>query len=94
MRFRLENSTESGLFKFFRNQLVPLSESDILELDESYTNDIKNLKYNLFKIGWHMRGALTHHDLFYIISIDDREVLNKIIKEQIELVEKTKLAIL
>jgi hypothetical protein len=41
-----------------------------------------------------MRGALTHHDLFYIISIDDREVLNKIIKEQIELVEKTKLAIL
>ncbi len=41
-----------------------------------------------------MRGALTHHDLFYIISTEDREVLNKIIKEQIELVEKTKLPIL
>lgn len=41
-----------------------------------------------------MRGTLTHNDLFHIISVEDREVLNKIIKEQIELVEKTKLPIL
>jgi len=41
-----------------------------------------------------MRGALSHYDLFYVISTDDREVLNKIIKEQIELVEKTKMPIL
>lgn len=90
----MENTIKSGLFKFFRNQLIPLEESDILELDKSFTTDIKNLKYNLYKIGWHMRGTLTHNDLFHIISIEDREVLNKIIKEQIELVEKTKLPIL
>jgi|TARA_R110000851_G_scaffold192369_1_gene343100 hypothetical protein len=56
--------------------------------------EIKNLKYNLYKIGWHMRGALSHNDLFHVISSDDREVLNLIIKEQIELVKTTKLPIL
>ena len=41
-----------------------------------------------------MRGALSHNDLFHVISNDDREVLNLIIKEQIELVKTTKLPIL
>lgn len=41
-----------------------------------------------------MRGALTYHDLFHVISVEDRDILNKIIKEQIETVNKTGLPIL
>ena len=41
-----------------------------------------------------MRGAFSHSDLMYVISYEDREILNKIVKEQIELVEKTKMPLL
>jgi len=41
-----------------------------------------------------MRGSLSHYELMHVISNEDREILNKIIKEQIELVEKTKLPLL
>jgi hypothetical protein len=41
-----------------------------------------------------MRGSLTHYDLFHVLSVDDREILTKIIKEQIETVNKTGLPIL
>lgn len=41
-----------------------------------------------------MRGAFSHHDLMHIISHEDREILNRIVKEQIELVEKTKMPLL
>jgi hypothetical protein len=57
-------------------------------------NDIKQIKYDAYKIGWYMRGSFTYHDLMHTISADDREILQKIVKENIYNVEKTKLAIL
>jgi len=41
-----------------------------------------------------MRGSMTYHDLMHTISADDREIFGKIIKENIETVEKTKLPLL
>jgi hypothetical protein len=41
-----------------------------------------------------MRGALTYHDLMHTLSNDDREILAKIIKENIKLVETTKMPLL
>lgn len=83
-----------GLRKFFRNQVLGLSESDIIELDKKFQNEIKQLKYDTYKIGWYMRGSMTYHDLMHTISADDREIFGKIIKENIETVEKTKLPLL
>jgi len=41
-----------------------------------------------------MRGSLTYQDIMYHISYEDVEILNKIIKDNIETTEKTKLALL
>lgn len=41
-----------------------------------------------------MRGSLTYQDIMYHISHEDVEILNKIIKDNIETTEKTKLALL
>jgi len=41
-----------------------------------------------------MRGSLTYDDLMHTITVEDREILQKIIKENIDLVEKTKLPLL
>jgi len=41
-----------------------------------------------------MRGSFSYHDLMYKITSEDLEILNKIIKENIETVEKTRLPLL
>tara|TARA_B100000676_G_C17558680_1_gene571123 strand:- start:6 stop:131 length:126 start_codon:yes stop_codon:yes gene_type:complete len=41
-----------------------------------------------------MRGSFTYDDLMFKISREDREVINNIIKEKIETVNKTKLPLL
>ena len=41
-----------------------------------------------------MRGSFTYDDLMFKISLEDRKILNNIIKENIETVNKTKMPLL
>jgi len=41
-----------------------------------------------------MRGSFTYDDLMYKISHEDLEVLNQIIKENIETTEKTRMPLM
>jgi len=41
-----------------------------------------------------MRGSFSYDDLMFKISREDREIINNIIKEKIETVNKTSLPIL
>lgn len=74
--------------------MITLSHSELIDLDKKYETEIKNIKDNLYRIGWHMRGSLSYHDLFHTITHDDIEIINRIIKEQIETVNKTGLALI
>ena len=38
-----------------------------------------------------MRGSFTYENLMYHISVEDRDILNKIVKDNIETTEKTRL---
>lgn len=38
-----------------------------------------------------MRGSLTYEELFYKLSKEDRDIINKIIKDNVELTNKTKM---
>lgn len=41
-----------------------------------------------------MRGSLSYYDLMHTLNQEDREVLNKIIKENIELTKESKMPFL
>lgn len=90
----LQDKTKSGLFKFFRSSIAQLEESDIISKTKDFEMEIKQLKDNLYRIGWYMRGSFSYENLMYHTSNEDREILNKIIKDNIETTEKTKLPLL
>jgi hypothetical protein len=71
-----------------------MSPSDLEKLSEDYENQIKQIKDGIYRIGWAMRGSLSYEDLFYRITRDDHEVLNNIMKDNIEATNKTGLSIL
>ena len=61
---------------------------------ESYTskldNEVKRLKYEVYKITWFMRGGVDAHRLMYETDITDIDILGKIIKENIETAQNSK----
>lgn len=53
-------------------------------------NEKKNIKADLYKICWYMRGSITFDDAFYLTS-EDKEIISTIIKENLETTKKSGL---
>lgn len=60
----------------------------ILEEVKVLENETKRLKYELSKLCWFMRGGLSLTEA-YETSPEDREVLMKLIEENLETAKKT-----
>lgn len=66
-----------------------MHESDIIKLVDDYENRTKQIKDEVFKLAWYMRGGVQAEDLFWKYSLEDREIIARIIKEHIETTNKT-----
>lgn len=52
--------------------------------------DVMMLKEELIRLTWHMRGGITYSELFQF-SEKERSIINKLIKENLEVTRKTNL---
>jgi len=68
-----------------------MSESDITTLADNYDNQIKQLKDEIFRLCWYMRGGVSYERLMYELGVEDRKIINGIIKDNIENTNKTKM---
>ena len=50
--------------------------------------DIKNLKHELFKVCWYMRGGVTYQEALNM-SIEERKIVANIVKDNLETTKKT-----
>jgi hypothetical protein len=71
-----------------------MNNSEIEPYLVSLDTGAKNFKENLFRISWYMRGGVTVNDLMFLYSHEDRELISKIIKENIEITEKTQMPLI
>jgi signal transduction histidine kinase len=62
---------------------LTLDNSDILELLERLDRESKALKEELLNICWFMRGSISYDEAM-MLSSDDRELIAKIIKRNME----------
>lgn len=62
---------------------MTLDNSDILELLERLDRESKALKEELLNICWFMRGSISYDEAM-MLSSDDRELIAKIIKRNME----------
>ena len=56
-------------------------------------NEIKSLKLSLTRMCWYMRGGMTLNEA-YLMPPQDREIVFKLVEENMENVKKTKLPLL
>jgi hypothetical protein len=50
----------------------------------------KQLKHELTKLCWYMRGGLSYEEAYYL-GVEEREIIAKIVEENIETTKKTQL---
>ena len=76
--------------KFFRLRLLSLDNESITRMLEDFDKDSKALKKSIYKLCWGMRGGVTL-DEAYQLSYQDREIIFKIIEDNIKTTNETGL---
>jgi len=69
-------------------------DSEIENYLNSFDAVIKQIKEEIYRISWYMRGGVSSLDLLHYFTRDDRIVMNEIIKENIDLTQKSGLPLL
>jgi hypothetical protein len=68
--------------------LLTQSESEIVKFLKDFEAQQKNLKMELMKLCWYMRGGITWQEALNL-SPDEREIVSKLVKENLETTKKT-----
>lgn len=71
-----------------------MSNSEIESYVKGFEGVQKDIKDEIFRLSWHMRGGVNSQDLFYIYSYEDRQIMNQIVKDNIETTKKTNMPLL
>tara|TARA_E500000318_G_scaffold35218_1_gene34447 strand:+ start:3045 stop:3263 length:219 start_codon:yes stop_codon:yes gene_type:complete len=67
---------------------LALSDSEIIKYLKDMDADIKNLKHELLKICWFMRGGVTYQEALNM-DVEERKIIGKIVKENLETTKKS-----
>ena len=65
-----------------------MGDSEIVADLKDFDNQTKNLKLELMKICWHMRGGMSWQEALNL-SPDERGIAAKLVKENMETTKKT-----
>ena len=67
---------------------MALSDSEILKYLQDMDSETKNLKHELLKICWFMRGGVTYQESLNM-SVDERKIVANIVKDNLETTKKS-----
>ncbi len=81
--------SRNGSNKFFRQRILTQSLVEIREYVKHLEKEERDIKKDLFKICWYMRGMSYQEAM--MLSYDERMIIGEIIKENLETTKKTKL---
>ncbi len=67
-----------------------MGDSDIVKYLKDLESEAKNLKLELFRACWYMRGGVTLQEA-YNMSPDERGIMSQLVKENMETTKKSGL---
>ena len=65
-----------------------MGDSDIISYLKSFDNETKNLKLEIMKICWFLRGGMSWNEAL-VLSPDERAVATQLVKENMETTKKS-----
>lgn len=67
---------------------MTLNTEEILGLVKSYENQVNAIKDELLRFCWFMRGGISYSDSM-MLSLEDRKLINRIVKDNLETTKKS-----
>lgn len=67
---------------------MTLDAQGIMGLVKSYENQVKQIKEEILRFCWYMRGGLSY-DQAMLLSVEDRRIINEIVKDNLETAKKS-----
>ena len=71
-------------------KLLYLKPDGVQKLLDNMDNEVKSVKRNSLKFAWYMRGGVSYEDVLNM-SEDEREIISKIVEENLETTKKTSM---
>ena len=69
---------------FFRLRLLSIqSHEEVIAFLKGYENEIKAIKDEALRLCWWMRGSISYDEAMQLSQVD-REIINKIVKDNVE----------
>ena len=65
-----------------------MGDSDIIAYLKDFDSQVKNLKLELMKVCWFMRGGMSWNEAL-VLSPNEREIVSQLVKENMETTKKT-----
>jgi hypothetical protein len=65
-----------------------MGDSEIMSYLKDFDNETKNLKLELMKICWFMRGGMSWNEAL-VLSPDERAIVSQLVKENMETTKKS-----
>jgi len=90
VRTRIQTAIHVGYDKFFRIKLLVSDSDEILKYVEELENEGKEIRNQILKFCWHMRGGLSYNEGM-ALSYTEREQIAQLIKENLETTKKSGL---
>jgi len=87
---RIQSTIYIGHVKFFRIRLLTLNSEEIEGLVEGMEKETKSIRNDSLKMAWYMRGGLSYTEAMHL-SMEERSIINDIIKENLETTKKSRL---
>ena len=71
-----------------------MEDDEIMALAETFEKDIQATKDLAYRVSWYMRGGVSVENYLYDMDLSDREIIQKIIKENVENTKNAKMPLL
>ena len=90
MSTRVQAEHNPGHDKFFRIRLLALNPDQISEMLDQMEKETNSIRQEALRMSWYMRGGLTY-DMAMALSMEERNLINDLIKEHLETTKKSGL---
>lgn len=71
-----------------------MTDEEINSLAGQYENEIKQTKDMIYRFSWYMRGGVSFDTLMYDTDLEDVDIMQRIIKDNIENTKNAKMPLI
>ena len=90
MSASVQTAVDPGHVQFFRSRLLISNSDQIVKIVDQMEKECNDIRQEALQMSWYMRGGLSY-DHALQLSVGERKLINKLIKDNLETTKKSGL---